>query len=52
MADRAVTQRNVVTIGDDGLVSLIDGERDKVVGLALESRGNVVVCDDLDSVEL
>jgi hypothetical protein len=40
MADRIVAQRDVVTVGDDRLFSLIHGERDEVISLALERGGD------------
>ncbi len=40
MANRAVAEGNVVTVGDDGLVSLIHGEWNEVVRLAIEGGGD------------
>src|SRR5581483_9528256 len=40
MADCVVTEGNVIAISNDGLVALIDGERNKIVGLTLQSPGN------------
>ena len=40
MANRAVAEGNVVAVGDDGLVSLIDGERDEVIRLAIKRRSD------------
>src|SRR5437588_5492910 len=40
MAHSAVAQFSVVTLGDAGIVPFADGKRDKIVGLALQCRGN------------
>ena len=40
MADGAVGQLHVVAVGDHGLVAHVQGERHKVVGLAIQSRRN------------
>src|SRR5579884_2784190 len=40
MTNRVVAQRQIVTIGDDRLVSLTDGERNGVVGFPLQGAGN------------
>ena len=42
MANRVVAERDVVAIGDHGVLALIHRERHKVVGLALQSGGSGV----------
>ena len=36
MANRVIAKRNVVAVGNHGLIALGDGERNKVVSLAAE----------------
>ena len=40
MADGAVGKLNIVAVGNHGLVAQVQGERDEVVGLAVERRRN------------
>ncbi len=36
MADRVIAERDVIAVGNDGLFSLADGERNEVVGFAFQ----------------
>ena len=40
MAYGTVTERDVVTVGDHGLIALIHCKRHKIVSLTIESSGN------------
>src|SRR5215470_15486862 len=40
MANGVIAEGNVVAIGNNGLIALVHRERNKVIGLAVESTGN------------